>query len=74
MAAIGLLGFPVGTLINAYILYLLLSKKGALILSPAYAEIRRATPHIRYRMPVWNWIVIAIVVLAVVAYLVTQFA
>ena len=53
-AAIGLLGFPVGTLINAYVLYLLLSKKGRMILSPEYADIVAATPHIKYQT---SWVV-----------------
>jgi hypothetical protein len=48
-AGIGLLGFPLGTLISAYILYLLFSRKGAMVFSPGYQEIIRQTPHIRYR-------------------------
>ena len=60
LAAIGLLGFPIGTLISAYILYLILSKKGAMVLSPAYKEIIRATPHIRYRTSIWIWILLAL--------------
>lgn len=48
-AGIGLLGFPVGTLISAYILYLLFSRKGAMVFSPAYQDIIRQTPYIRYR-------------------------
>jgi hypothetical protein len=48
-AGLGLLGFPLGTLISIYILYLLFSRKGAMVFSPAYQEILRQTPHIRYR-------------------------
>src|SRR4249920_884895 len=33
LSALGLLGFPIGTIINAYILYLFLSKKGRTVFS-----------------------------------------
>jgi hypothetical protein len=50
LSGLGLLAAPpVGTLINGYILYLLFSRKGAMVFSPAYQEIIRQTPHIRYR-------------------------
>ncbi|MEM9025955.1 MAG: DUF4339 domain-containing protein [Verrucomicrobiota bacterium] len=49
LAGIGLLGFPLGTAINAYVLYLLLSKKGKRILSKDYREIIEATPNMKYR-------------------------
>jgi hypothetical protein len=48
-ATIGLLGFPVGTLINIFILYLLLSKKGAYVFSAPYQQVIAATPHVKYR-------------------------
>ena len=47
-SAIGLLAIPLGTIISAYFLYLLLSKKGAYVFSPEYKEIIAATPHIKY--------------------------
>ncbi len=56
LAIIGLLGFPIGTLINAYILYLLNSKKGAVVFSAEYAAVRAATPHIRYKTSIIVWI------------------
>jgi hypothetical protein len=49
LSAIGLLGFPVGTLIHGYILYLLLSEQGRRIFESDYADIVAATPHIKYR-------------------------
>ncbi len=49
LAGIGLLGFPVGTIISAYILYLLGSQKGVQVFSDEYAEVIAATPHIKYR-------------------------
>lgn len=60
LSGIGLIGFPVGTLINAYILYLVFSKKGTYIMSEEYAEVRERTPHIKYRTSI---IVIILVVL-----------
>jgi len=49
LSIVGLLGFPVGTLINAYVLYLLFCAKGRYIFTPEYAAIAAATPHVRYR-------------------------
>lgn len=48
----GLVGFPVGTLISAYILYLLLSEKGRRVLSLEYQGVVTRTPHIRYKTPI----------------------
>lgn len=51
LSALGLLGFPLGTLIHGYILYLLAGEKGKRVFSPEYQEIIRATPHIQYKSP-----------------------
>lgn len=71
LSVIGLLGFPVGTLINSYILYLFFSKKGRTIFSPAYLEVIAATPEIKYRTSIVVWIllglVIALIAVAIVA-------
>ncbi|MGB8356488.1 MAG: DUF4339 domain-containing protein [Chthoniobacteraceae bacterium] len=56
LAVIGLLGFPLGTLINAYILYLLLSEKGKMVFSPEYKAVIEATPHIKYKTSIVVWI------------------
>ncbi len=45
----GLLGIPVGTLVAAIILYILLSPKGAYVCTSEYREVIEATPEIRYR-------------------------
>jgi len=42
---VGLMQFPLGTLINAYVLYLMYCPKGRTVLSPDYARVRAATPH-----------------------------
>jgi hypothetical protein len=69
-ACLGLLAFPMGTLINGYILWLFLSAKGRMVLSPEYAEIVRITPHIKHRTSIIVWILLVLlfVVLSVAAY------
>ena len=67
LAALGLLGFPVGTLINGYVLYLLLCAKGRYIFTPEYEEIRKATPHVHYRTSIVVWIFVGFLVLAMAA-------
>lgn len=56
ISAIGLLGFPCGTLISGYLLYLLLSQKGEMVFSDRYKEIMQATPHIKYKTSIIVWI------------------
>jgi hypothetical protein len=67
LSAIGLIGFPVGTLINAYILYLFLSKKGRTIFAPGYQDIIAATPHVKYRTSIIVWIFVALIVILLLA-------
>lgn len=64
---LGLFGFPFGTVISAYFLWILHSEKGKRILSPEYRRVVELTPHIRYRTPVWVWIVLGLLVLGIVA-------
>lgn len=67
LSILGLLGFPLGTLVNAYILWLLLSKKGKRIFQEDYPAIVAATPHIKYRTSVVVWILLGLIVLLVAA-------
>jgi hypothetical protein len=67
LSAIGLLGFPLGTLINGYILYLVLSAQGKRVFEDDYPAIVAATPHIKYRTSVVTWVVLALLILAFVA-------
>jgi len=62
ISAIGLIGFPIGTLVNGYILYLLCSTKGAMVFSVEYQEIMAQTPHIKYRTSIVVWIFVALLV------------
>jgi hypothetical protein len=65
LSLLGLAAAPLGTLISIYALWLIHSRKGRLILSPEYGEILEATPHIKYRTPVWVWVVLALVLATV---------
>lgn len=65
VAALGLVSFPVGTLINGYILYLLLSAKGKMVFSAQYREVIDATPHIKYRTSLLVWLLLGIVILGI---------
>ncbi len=62
LSVLGLLGIPVGTLINGYILYLMWCKKGKIILADGYQEIIRVTPHIKYKRTLGDKIALGIVI------------
>jgi|GEM_PF-619385 len=49
---IGLFGFPIGTLINAYIIYQVMSARGKFVTSPEYQAIIAATPHLKRKTSV----------------------
>ncbi len=75
LAVLGLFNIGLGTLISAYILWLVLSKKGRFILSPEYAAIVAATPHIKYRTSIIVWILLGLIVLGLAAaFLIPMFA
>lgn len=60
LSGIGLIGFPIGTLINGYILYLLFSAKGSMVFSPEYQKIIAQTPHIKYRTSIIVWVFVGL--------------
>lgn len=66
LSVIGLLGFPIGTLISAYFLWLLQSEKGGVVFNPAYQDIIRQTPHVKYRTSIITWIVLGLLLLVIV--------
>ncbi len=63
LAAIGLIGFPIGTLINGYILYLLFSAKGSMVFSEEYQTIIAQTPHIKYKTSIIVWLFLGLLLL-----------
>ena len=67
LSGIGLLAFPIGTLINGYILYLIFSKNGVTVFSEEYKRVIEETPHIRYRTSIVVWILLALVLVLIVA-------
>ena len=62
ISTLGLLGFPIGTLVSAYFLYLLLSEKGSYVFSDAYKQVIAQTPHMRYKTSILTWIVVILLV------------
>lgn len=60
LSGIGLLGFPIGTLINGYILYLVFSEKGKMVFSEEYRAVIEQTPHIKQRTSIVVWIVLGL--------------
>ncbi len=65
VAILGLISIPIGTLIGGYILYLIYSSKGRMVLSEEYSKVMAATPHIKTRTSVIVWIVLGMVLLAI---------
>ena len=61
LSGLGLLGFPLGTVINAYILYLIFSQKGKMVFSDEYQAVIEQTPHIKYRTSIVVWILLGLV-------------
>ena len=64
LSIIGLLGFPLGTLISGYILYLMFAAKSKMVFSPEYREIIAATPHLRYRTSFLKTVLVVILIIA----------
>ena len=61
LSGLGLLGFPLGTIINAYILYLVFCQKGKTVFSEEYQIVVEQTPHLKYRTSIIVWILLALV-------------
>ncbi|MBB5033054.1 hypothetical protein [Prosthecobacter vanneervenii] len=60
LSCIGLLGFPLGTLINLYILVKVAGKQGKFILTPEYQRIVAATPHVKRKTSIVMKIALAL--------------
>ena len=63
LSTIGLIGFPIGTLVSAYFLYLLLSQKGKTVFSDEYQAVIAQTPHIRYKTSIFVWILLGLLLI-----------
>lgn len=66
LAALGMLQFPIGTIINGYIVYLMISKKGRMVFSAEYRDIINRTPHIKYRTSTFTKVVLGVLLLILV--------
>jgi hypothetical protein len=66
LAALGLFAFPLGTLVGAALLYLMLSRKGAFVFSDDYKRIIAATSHLPFKASVTVRISLASLVLVVI--------
>lgn len=66
-SCLGLLAFPVGTLINGVILANLLGAKGKLVFSDDYKRITAATPHIKYKSSILVILLAVILLLVLIA-------
>ncbi|MBI2396814.1 MAG: hypothetical protein HYV17_03395 [Xanthomonadales bacterium] len=62
LSGLGLLAIPVGTLIHGWILYLMFGKQGRVVLAPEYQAVIDATPQVRYRRTLGDWIALGLVV------------
>lgn len=67
LSVVGLLGFPFGTLLNGYFLYLLLCAKGQHVFMPEYAAIIPLTPHVRNRSPLVVRVLVLLIIVGIVA-------
>ncbi|MGN6546979.1 MAG: hypothetical protein ACTHK7_18130 [Aureliella sp.] len=65
LSCIGLLAFPVGTIICAYFLYLLQSQKGLLVFSAEYKQMIGSTPDSEHKSSMAGWMFLALLVLAI---------
>ena len=65
LSGIGLLGFPFGTIINGYILYLVLCQKGRTVFSDDYKRVIEQTPHIKYKTSIVVWMLLGLLLLLI---------
>lgn len=61
-----IVGFPIGTIINGYILWLLVSRKGKVVFSGEYQRIIAETPLVKFRTPVYAWVILALFIAGLV--------
>jgi hypothetical protein len=66
-STLGLLAIPFGTIIHAYILYLMFSPQGSRVFAPDYADIRRQTPHVKFKRTPLEWAIVLVILGGLVA-------
>lgn len=65
-SCLGLLGFPLGTLINAYILVKLLGQQGKFVMTPEYRQIIEATPHVKRKTSIVVWVLLILLLIILI--------
>ncbi len=70
LSGIGLLAFPIGTLINAYIMVKVLGRQGRFVMTPEYQRIIAATPHVKRKTSIVVWILLVLLIVALIGFLV----
>ena len=65
LSGIGLLYLGLGTIVNAYILYLLFCQKGKTVFSDEYKRVIAETPHIKYRTSIVVWVLLGLLLLLI---------
>jgi len=65
-SCIGLLGFPVGTLINAYILVKVQGQQGKFVMTPEYQQIIAATPHVKRKSSIVTLVLLALLLIILI--------
>lgn len=66
-SCIGLLVFPLGTLINVYILTKVLGKQGRFVMTPEYQRIIAATPHVKRKSSILALLLLALLIISLIA-------
>jgi hypothetical protein len=67
LAVLAIAAVPVGTLMGPYVLYLMYCARGRAILAPGYAAVIAATPQVKYRRTIGDWIAIGFVIAILLA-------
>ena len=66
LSGIGLINFPIGTIVNGYILFLVFSRNGKTVFSQEYKDVITATPDIKYQSSIIIWILLGFLILVLV--------
>lgn len=66
LSCIGLLGFPIGTLISIYILVKVLGKQGKFVMTDDYQRIIEVTPQIKWKTSIVVIILLVLLVLVLI--------
>lgn len=66
LSCLGLLAFPIGTIISIYFIATLAGKKGQLVMTPEYRRIIAATPHIKRKTSIFVWVLLVLLIVVLI--------